>query len=56
MSYLLYFIAILLILGWLIGFFVYSIGALIHLLLAIAGISILVAIFAGNFDDSRMAT
>ncbi len=54
MNYLLYFIAVMLILGWLVGFYVYSLGDVIHVLLAIAGISILVAIFAGNFDERHL--
>ena len=44
MRALLYVIAVILIIGWIIGFFIYSIGAIIHLLLAIAAISILVAV------------
>ncbi len=41
---LLYLIAVIVIIGWIIGFFAYSVGAIIHLLLVIAGISILLAV------------
>ena len=41
MSNLLYIIAVILIIGWAIGFFAYSAGAVIHLLLVIALIAIL---------------
>lgn len=36
MKYILYLIAILFILFWAVGFFIYSIGAIIHLLLIVA--------------------
>ena len=48
MSNLLYVVAVILIIGWAIGFFIYSIGALIHLLLIIAVIAILIRIVRGN--------
>ncbi|RAJ01621.1 hypothetical protein LX64_03838 [Chitinophaga skermanii] len=41
MSSLLYILAVILIIGWALGFFVYSAGALIHALLVIALIAIL---------------
>jgi hypothetical protein len=44
MGTLLYIIAVILIIGWLLGFFVYSVGALIHVLLVLAVISVLLAI------------
>jgi hypothetical protein len=44
MRALLYIIAVIVIIGWIIGFFVHSIGAIIHLLLVIAGVSILLAV------------
>jgi len=47
MGTLLYIIAVVLIIGWIFGFFVYSAGALIHLLLVIAVIAILLAIIRG---------
>jgi len=44
MRSLLYLIAIILIIGWLLGAFVYSVGGLIHILLVIAIISILLGV------------
>ncbi|MBL3657580.1 lmo0937 family membrane protein [Fulvivirga sediminis] len=48
MSDLLYIIAVLLIIGWLLGFFVFSIGALIHVLLVFAVIAILFRLISGR--------
>jgi hypothetical protein len=48
MGSLLYIIAIILIIGWLLGFFVYSAGGLIHILLVIAVIAILVRLIQGR--------
>ena len=42
MGSLLYIIAIILIIGWAVGFFAYSAGGIIHILLVIAVIAILV--------------
>ncbi|MBC7653307.1 MAG: lmo0937 family membrane protein [Oligoflexus sp.] len=47
MGSILYIIAIVLVIGWLFGFFVYSLGALIHVLLVIAVIAVLLAIIRG---------
>ncbi|HTN19314.1 MAG TPA: lmo0937 family membrane protein [Pelobium sp.] len=47
MGTILYIIAVVLIIGWIFGFFVYSVGALIHILLVIAVIAILLAIIRG---------
>lgn len=44
MRSILYLIAVILIIGWIFGFFVYSAGALIHFLLVLAVIAILLAI------------
>jgi len=44
----LYTIAVLLIIFWAIGFFVYSAGALIHLLLIIALVSVLLSVIRGT--------
>jgi uncharacterized membrane protein len=44
MRSLLYLIAVIVIIGWIFGFFIYSAGAIIHLLLVIAAISILLAV------------
>jgi len=48
MNGLLYLIAIILIIGWLLGVFVYSAGSLIHTLLVLAIIAILVNIIRGR--------
>ena len=44
MRTILYIIAIILIIGWVLGYFVYSAGGLIHILLVIAIISLLLGI------------
>jgi len=48
MSNLLYLLAVILIIGWLIGFFVFHVGALIHALLVIAVIAILIRVIQGR--------
>ncbi len=48
MGNLLYIIAVILVIGWLLGVFAFSLSGLIHLLLVFAVISILVRIIAGN--------
>jgi hypothetical protein len=48
MSDLLYIIAIILIIGWLLGAFVFSLGNLIHLLLVFAVIAILLRLIRGR--------
>jgi hypothetical protein len=48
MGSLLYIIAIILIIGWAIGFFAFSAGYFIHVLLVIAVIAILVRIIQGR--------
>lgn len=48
MSNLLYLIAVILIIFWAIGFFAYSIGSVIHLLLVIAIVAILLRIIRGR--------
>ena len=48
MGNLLYIIAVLLIIGWLIGFFVLNAGSVIHVLLVIAAIVILLRIIQGR--------
>lgn len=47
MGGLLYLIAIILIIGWAIGFFAYSAGAVIHILLVIAIIAIILRVIRG---------
>ena len=44
MRSLLYLIAVILIIGWLLGAFYYSVGGIIHILLVLAVISILLAV------------
>lgn len=48
MGNLLYIIAVLLIIGWLIGFVGYSLGGLIHVLLIIAIIAIILRLIQGR--------
>ncbi|MBS0000528.1 MAG: lmo0937 family membrane protein [Cyclobacteriaceae bacterium] len=48
MSNLLYLIAIILIIGWLLGFFVFSLTGFIHLLLVFAVIAILFRLIRGR--------
>ncbi len=44
MRSLLYFIAVILLIGWLLGVFVYSVGSLIHILLVIALVSLVLGL------------
>jgi len=48
MSNLLYLIAVILVIFWAIGFFAYSAGSIIHILLVLAVISILFQIIRGR--------
>ncbi len=48
MGNLLYIIAVILIIGWLVGFIGYSAGGLIHVLLVIAVIAILLQVIQGR--------
>jgi hypothetical protein len=48
MNNLLYILAVILILAWAIGFFAYSAGGIIHILLVIAAIAILLRIIRGK--------
>ncbi|MDR7130756.1 putative membrane protein [Algoriphagus sp. 4150] len=48
MSSLLYFIAVILLIGWLIGVFAYSVGGLIHVLLVLAIIAVLFRLISGR--------
>jgi low affinity Fe/Cu permease len=48
MGYILYIIAIILIIAWAIGFFAYSAGWVIHILLIIAIIAILLRVIQGR--------
>ncbi|HRZ96998.1 MAG TPA: lmo0937 family membrane protein [Paludibacter sp.] len=48
MGNILYIIAVILIIAWAIGFFTFSLGAIIHILLVFAIISFLVRIISGD--------
>ena len=48
MGNLLYIIALILIIGWAIGFFAYSVGGIIHVLLIIAIIAIILRVIQGR--------
>lgn len=48
MGNILYLIAVILIIAWAIGFFAYSAGGVIHILLVIAAIAILLRIIRGK--------
>jgi hypothetical protein len=48
MNNLLYIIAVLLVIFWALGFFVYNTGGLIHILLVIAVVAILLRIISGK--------
>jgi hypothetical protein len=51
MSKLLYFIAIILVIIWVIGYFTFNAGDIIHILLIIAVIAILLRLIKGNKLD-----
>ncbi len=48
MSDLLYVIAIILIIGWILGVFVFSVGGLIHILLVVAILAVLLRLIRGR--------
>ncbi len=48
MSNILYLVAVVLIIGWLIGVFAYSVGGIIHVLLVIAVIAIIYNLVTGQ--------
>lgn len=48
MGNLLYIVAVILIIGWAIGFFAYSAGSVIHILLVIALIAIILRVISGR--------
>lgn len=48
MSSILYLIAVILIIGWVLGFFVFSAGSIIHVLLVLAVIAILLRLIGGS--------
>jgi len=48
MSDLLYILAVILIIGWLLGYFVFSVGGLIHILLVVAIIAVILRLIRGR--------
>ncbi|UKJ06370.1 lmo0937 family membrane protein [Solitalea lacus] len=48
MGNLLYILAVLLIIGWLVGFFAFHAGGLIHILLVIALVAIIIRVLQGK--------
>ncbi|TXE06947.1 lmo0937 family membrane protein [Algoriphagus aquimarinus] len=48
MSSLLYFIAVILLIGWLVGVFIYSVTGLIHILLVLALVAIIFRLIGGR--------
>ena len=48
MSNLLYIIAVILLIGWVLGAFVFTLGKLIHILLVLAIIAILIRVIRGD--------
>ena len=48
MGNLLYIIAVIMIIGWAVGFFAYSSGSIIHILLVIAVVAILLRVIQGR--------
>lgn len=48
MSNLLYIIAVILLIGWILGAFVFSLGKLIHILLVLAIIAVLIRVISGD--------
>lgn len=48
MSDLLYVLAVILIIGWILGAFVFSVGGIIHILLVVAVIAVLLRLIRGR--------
>ncbi|MBC7388779.1 MAG: lmo0937 family membrane protein [Opitutaceae bacterium] len=48
MNSILYIIAVILLIGWAVGFFAYSAGGIIHILLVLAIIAVLFNVIRGN--------
>ena len=48
MSDLLYVLAVILIIGWILGAFVFSVGGLIHILLVVAVIAVILRLIRGR--------
>lgn len=50
MRSILYIVAVVLLIGWLLGFFVYSAGSIIHILLVLAVVSLLLGLIQRGTD------
>ncbi|MBA2406982.1 MAG: lmo0937 family membrane protein [Chitinophagales bacterium] len=48
MNNLLYIVAVILVIGWLLGFFYFHVGSIIHILLVIAVIAIILRVIRGD--------
>jgi hypothetical protein len=48
MGDILYIVAVILLIGWIFGYFVFSVGGLIHILLVVAVIAILLRLIRGR--------
>lgn len=48
----LYVVAVLLVIGWALGLFVYNLGSIIHILLVLAIISIIISFIGGRKETS----
>lgn len=48
MGDILYILAVILIIGWILGYFVFSVGGLIHILLVVAVVAILLRLIRGR--------
>ena len=48
MGDILYILAVILIIGWILGYFVFSVGGLIHILLVVAVIAIILRLIRGR--------
>jgi hypothetical protein len=54
MRSLLYIVAVILIIGWAIGVFVYSVGSLIHILIVIAIIALVLGLLRGGSSSTTV--
>jgi hypothetical protein len=52
MGNLLYLVAVILVIGWLVGFFVFSVGGLIHILIPIAIVAVLLRIINSGRNNN----
>lgn len=47
----LYAVAVIMVIGWAVGLFIYNLGSLIHILLVLAVISILISLVGGKKEN-----